>query len=376
MKYKISINLPRIVYMLIIFSFIILFLITAKPLLVPLFFSVLLSFMLQPLCKKIEQKIKYQPLAIILGMSSVFLPLLMLLGLFFWQSGNIFFNINNLGDTLNSGVNRVIEWGADCIGMTDAEAKSNVKKMIPNMLSSIFSSISANMSTYTTVAVDAVLILIYTFFILLYRKGIKGFFLVQFKPEQRGKARQFLSRIKKTISKYFIGMFYVMLILALLNSAGLWIIGVDYALFWGLLAAMLAIIPYVGTFIGGLLPLLYSLATTDDLSQPLAILIVFAIIQFLEGNLITPNIVGSTIKINPLLVLISMIVWVMIWGIVGVIAALPLLACIKVLLDYFKMTQPAGLLMSDDLHKNSDKFLEKYDAEEYRFINLFRIKSN
>ena len=113
-----------------------------------------------------------------------------------------------------------------------------------------------------------------------------------------------------------------MLILGVLNSFGLWLIGIDYPVFWGFLGAFLAIIPYIGTAIGGLLPFLYALATTSTLWQPMAVIGWFVLVQQIEGNLITPKVLGSSVKVNPFAAIFALFFGGYLWGIPGLILAI------------------------------------------------------
>jgi predicted PurR-regulated permease PerM len=167
-------------------------------------------------------------------------------------------------------------------------------------------------------------------------------------------------------------MLTVMLVLGVLNSAGLYFIGIKYALVWGFLGALLAIVPYVGTTIGGLLPFTYAIATTGTVWQPTAVVVLYATVQFVEGNVITPKIVGNSVKINALAAVVSLILGALLWGIPGVILAIPLLAMIRIILDHITSFKPVALLLSDDLYADSDKYLNEFNHPKYRLSSLLR----
>ena len=97
-------------------------------------------------------------------------------------------------------------------------------------------------------------------------------------------------------------------------------------------------------------------------------------IQQLEGNFITPRVVGSTVKLNPLIVIFSMILGGFLWGIPGLIFALPTVAIIRILFSVSKPLKPVAHLMDNHLRKNADKFLGELNHEQYRLKNLFKSK--
>ena len=140
-----------------------------------------------------------------------------------------------------------------------------------------------------------------------------------------------------------------MAILAVLNSIGLLIIGIKYAVFWGVLAALLSIIPYIGTTLGGTLPFLYAVATAGNWWQPLTVVALYAFIQQIEGNIITPKVVGNSVSINPMVALLAIILGGFIWGIAGIILAIPITGVVKILLDHNPRTRSFGFLLGTQM---------------------------
>lgn len=117
----------------------------------------------------------------------------------------------------------------------------------------------------------------------------------------------------------------------------------------------------------GTLPFLYAIATADNWWQPAAIVGMYVIIQNVEGNIITPKVVGSSVSINPLVALIAIIIGGFIWGISGIVLAIPLIGVVKIILDQNKRTAPLAFLLSNKVHQNKDEFWDRMDKEEHRF---------
>ncbi len=99
------------------------------------------------------------------------------------------------------------------------------------------------------------------------------------------------------------------------------IVGIDHAIFFGVLSGVLTIIPYVGIIIGALFPIIMALITKDSIWYTIRVVIVFTIVQFLEGNFITPKITGSKVSINALAAIIALVIGGKILGISGMILA-------------------------------------------------------
>jgi predicted PurR-regulated permease PerM len=100
----------------------------------------------------------------------------------------------------------------------------------------------------------------------------------------------------------------------------------------------------------------------------------FGLVQALEGNLITPNVVGSTIKVNPLAAIIALLVGAQIWGVAGMILSLPATAVLKEFLKQFDTWKPVGFLLSDELAENHETMKKRWDKERFRLRSFFKRK--
>jgi predicted PurR-regulated permease PerM len=134
------------------------------------------------------------------------------------------------------------------------------------------------------------------------------------------------------------------LILIILNSIGLLIVGVKYAIMFGILSALMNIIPYFGTLIGAAIPLSYTLLSGEP-EKALGVLILFAIIQFTENNILTPNITGGSVQINPFFTILSIVLGGMVWGIPGMLVSVPLMGAIKIIFENIEPLHPYAYLI-------------------------------
>ena len=164
-----------------------------------------------------------------------------------------------------------------------------------------------------------------------------------------------LKSVQQVGQQYLFGMLVIISILGLLNSTGLWIIGIDSPFLFGFMAAVLALIPYIGTFLGAGLPVLYSLITYDSLWIPIIIVLFFWFVQFIEGNFLTPKIVGGNLKINALTSILSIIIGGAVWGVAGMIVFLPFAAMLKVVCQEYENLKPIALLIGEENYKKEEK---------------------
>lgn len=329
------------------------FLILAKSILIPLSFAFLLAFIVLPLARKLEN---WQ-----LGRAGgAFLALLALLlviaGVFALLSGKILQfsgqwsefkeSLLALFAELSAYANRQLGFLPELDqGELLEQLKGGLGDSAARLLSQTFSG-TANVLFGLFTA------LIFSFLILLYRRGLVRALLQFYPQEQRQSARNLFARLQKIGQHYLVGMLGIIAILGLVNSLGLWLIGLEQAFFFGFFAAILAVIPYAGTFIGAAIPVLYALVTYDSLWMPLSIALFFWAVQVVESNILTPKIVGGNLRLNAFASILCIIVGGSIWGVAGMIIFLPLTAMFKSFCEEYDNLKPLALLLSEENYQD------------------------
>jgi len=368
-------SLSRLAYFLIVAVLGVFILVRAKALLVPLVFALFFSAMLHPLCNWLERWIPSRVASILLSFIIALSPIALIITYFSVELSDVFQDLGAIGERLKTGVTDLLKLVSTYLPVNPGQQEEWLQKSTASLIDGGLNLLTSSLSSSTLFFASLVLVILYTFFFLLYRSAFKNFVLVQFNQQHRSEAEEILGAIQKLTRQYLYGMLLVMLILAVLNSTGLWLIGIDYAAFWGSLAAFLAIIPYIGTTLGGTLPFLYAVATASSWWQPLAVVLLYMGIQNIEGNFITPKVVGNSVDLNPMMAILSLFIGGAIWGISGLILALPIVAALKVFMEHITILQPVAELLGSGLYGKKDVFFEKYDADRYRLINYFRRKN-
>ncbi|MFV0389965.1 MAG: AI-2E family transporter [Pyrinomonadaceae bacterium] len=207
---------------------------------------------------------------------------------------------------------------------------------------------------------------LYIFFILIYREYLIEFLIRLFKSAPREKIHSIVIGVYEVAHKYIRGVLTVMLIVGTLNSLGLWALGIPSPFFFGFFAALLTIVPYVGVFVGSIIPITVAFITKDSLWYPFACLVLFMVVQFLEGNFITPNITGAGVSLNPFAGIASLVFFGWLWGTPGFIIAYPMTAISKVIFDNIDDLKPFGFLLSDFNAEPKTKELVSEDIDELK----------
>lgn len=366
------INIQRLSHSLILITLATYILVVGKFFLQPIFFAVFFMFILKPLCDRFERLVRSRGLSILLALFITLIPLGGVIWIFWIQAMSIFRNLDSLGNRLKVTIIDFINSASDYLPIAREDIIDTMINNVNTIINSSISIVRTGFSSSTYILASLLLALIYTFFLLYYRSAIKEFFIVQSVKSKQERARETMQEIQDVIMRYCYGMIMVIGILGVMNSVGLYIVGIDYPIFWGLLASFLAIIPFIGTTLGGFFPFIYAIATTTTLWQPVAVVIMYTAIQQIEANIITPNVIGSSIRINPMVAIMSMILGGALWGISGLVLALPATAIIRLLMDKVDQLKTLSLLMSSGLSGYEADFRQKYNEDKYRIPTMFK----
>jgi len=339
--------------------------IMAKSILIPLLFALLLSILLSPVCTKLESFKIPRVFSVIITILISFLMLGGLIFLFYSQLTAFAEDIDLVEKRIReliAGFNSFLDtW----FGMSTIIEVESLEQSLFDVLRSNISALTSGIAGAASILTATFLVPIYVFLILLFRDFLNEFILKIFASNDksdRQSIRDIIGKIKNVVQYYISGVTIVILILAVLNSAILMIIGIKHAIFFGVFAALLNIIPFLGPIIGSIFPILFSLLTMDSLIYPVLILFSFYVIQMIEGNLLTPMIVGSQVSMNALVAIILLFTGAQIWGLAGMILFIPLGAMAKVIFDEIDSLKPFGFLMGkvpDSLNKKRGPIAKK-----------------
>ena len=149
------------------------------------------------------------------------------------------------------------------------------------------------------------------------------------------------------VQQYLVGRVIETVIIAVLNTVALLALGIDYPFLFGILAALLNLIPYVGVFLGGLFPTLMALITKDSPLYALGVIGAFWVVQFIDNHVLLPFVVGGRVQVNSIVAIASVIAGGELWGVAGMFLSLPVAAIVKVVFDQIEPLKPWGLLLGD-----------------------------
>ncbi len=366
-------------------------LVQAKAFLAPLSIAALLAMMILPVCSWLEKK------GVNRGWAALFSDLIILL-FFVLMTGIVATQVKSLAQDWPQIKERIVPkieqlqtFIASKTGISVEEQNQEISKKIPGggsgeqegessseqqepqeqgKSASQSSSGSSLMSTAGNFAAkffsflgDFLLTFIYIFFFLLYRDKFRKSILKMVPEKKRDLAQDIIGESTKVSQNYLFGRLILIIFLAILYAIGLSVSGVKQAILISILAAVLSLLPYIGNVIGYVLAVGIALFSGSGATGVIGVSITFGITQFVESYILEPYIVGDKVNLNPVFTIIVVVLGGAVWGIMGMLIAIPAFGILKVVFDQVPVLSPLGYLfgeegISDD-KKNKDNIFKK-----------------
>lgn len=339
----------RTVYISLLIIIVVFFMIMAKKILVPLLLSGYIAMVLTSLCNRLE---KYKIPRSLAAFAALLLFLAMVVAILWLiitqverfvddMESDVLERVNQMFIGLNSFL---IDYAGINIGMQRGFDAGKLMAMVHDGEKNSTQLILMTLGTVSNI----VLIPVFIFFWLIYRDHFAVFITKVFAKERNKILMEHVVAIRKIMHDYVSGAGKVMIILGIVNSAILLMLGIKHAIFFGFTAGLLNIIPYLGPLIGAILPFFFALLTKDSYFYPIAIVVSFTVVQFLEGTFLTPKITGSNVNLNAFVTVIALLIGGAIWGIPGMIIIIPTIAILKKLFELSPATEPYAYLFGEE----------------------------
>lgn len=335
-----------ILFMLVLIGFI---MFVGADIIVPFAFAVLLAILLIPLNAYLERRGMGRINAITI---SILLAVIVIGGVIYFLSSQILSfmdDIPQMKKRIGELILMVQKWAQKRFGISIREQTNYINSATGsgsgNMIGNTFLSLKDTLFVLT-------LLPIYTFLILYYRSMLKKFILDIFKHHNRDRVEEVLKESRCVIQNYMVGLMIEMGIVALINFIGFQIIGIEYAVFLAVFAAVLNLIPYIGMLIASIFCTLVTLTTSSNTVDAVWTLVVLWVVQFIDNNILMPKIVGSKVKINALITILGVLIGGALCGISGTFLSIPGIAILKVIFERVDELKPWGMLLSDNITSN------------------------
>jgi predicted PurR-regulated permease PerM len=244
-------------------------------------------------------------------------------------------------------LNRMIDQTATAIPGLGDRAREWWRTNTPQTLDQVVSFAQAGLLALSNFLSVFFVVMIYVLFILAERAGLRQRTVQAFRPDQVQRLHELADRVNASITQYLV----VKTLMSLLGGLAAWVVlaafGVDYAGLWGLVTFLFNYIPYLGCVVATILPVLLSLVQFEDPWRTVAIVALLVLPQAAIAYLIEPRLAGKKLDLSPFVIILALAFWGSLWGIVGMILAVPLVVTIKTILDQIHVTRPLGRMLSN-----------------------------
>jgi len=345
-------------------------LITAKLFLYPIALAVLIAYLIFPVANWLEKHNLPRIIAILIS-EIILLLIITGAGLFIYKKvGTFVGDFPEFRAKALSNIDGFESRLGELFGIADLSLAGILRSRVAGLFDA-GSNFFKNALTATTGTIFRIGILpVFIFLFLYYRTKFAWFILKLVPDDQRMVAIDTLRGVSKVASRYMGGVFIVVVILAVVNSSAFILIGLKYAMVFGVIAAIWNFIPYFGTIIGFSFPFAFAALTGDSPNMAFKVLVIFLSVQFLENYILTPNIVGNIVKLNPFIIILGLIAGALVWGLPGMFVVIPALAVVRVICEHNRSLQPYVYLLGTTGASKHAITAEKIK----RFLHLIRKK--
>jgi predicted PurR-regulated permease PerM len=315
----------------------------ARHFLIPLTFGIILSMLVLPICKKLEGWGWHRGWAILVCLLIIIGGFAGLLTALAAPVASFNQDLPQLQSSFEEKMHQVQEFIAQKFNIP-IEKQNQVKSQGSSPLQTGGKALAGFLSGLLSFSVDAILVLVYVLFFLQSREKFENFVIQLNDENNHREVRKVIGEVSQVSQQYLAGRFLSILSLAILYTIGLTIIGLKHAVLFGGLAALLTIVPFVGTVVGGIFPMAAAIFSNSGTS-PVAALGVVLFIQLIDEYFLEPFIVGGKVNLSPLASIVAVVVGELIWGVAGMILFIPMLAMAKIVFDHVPYLQPYGELL-------------------------------
>jgi predicted PurR-regulated permease PerM len=304
--------------------------------LVLIFLSLTLAESIRPLVARLQRHRIPQPLAVIL----IYLGVAVVLGGLFWALVNpVLSQESAFAAQLPAVASHLQAWFAQVQHSLGAypeavslagQVGATLASWARQLLSALISVPIALLTGIIGFIINVVIVLTLALFWLGASARFKSFLLDLIWPDKRQMVSTVTSKMSKSLAGWVVGTLVAMFLIGGLTTIGLAIVGAPYALLLGILAGLTEFIPYLGPWISGTIAVLVTLSVTRNPVTVLWVIVVFLLIQEVEGNVVEPLVMHRAVKLDPWLVLVAIVIGGELLGLVGVILAVPIAALLQV----------------------------------------------
>jgi predicted PurR-regulated permease PerM len=324
-----------------------------KSFLIPVVFAALLASLLIPVANWLQKKGAGKALSILSSEFFLLLFFIAFIALVAWQISDLSRDASNIEKQFSQKYQEIQELVSEKFHIPKKQQDQLVKEQQSSSSQKVSGLVTGFMKGMGGFATDTILVLVYIFLFLYFKETLQRF-IIRIAPEhQKENAADIISRSQKVTQKYLTGLALMIVSLWVMYTIGFSIAGVKSPVFFAVLCGILEIVPFVGNLIGTSLTILFSIMQGGDTNVIIGIVITYGVVQFFQTYILEPLVVGAEVNLNPLFTILALVAGEMLWGIPGMILAIPIMGVTKIVCDHIEPLKPFGELIGGKDKKES-----------------------
>jgi predicted PurR-regulated permease PerM len=316
-----------------------------REIIVPIVYATIIAIVLNPFVNFLKGKKINRVVAIFIAVTLATIIVLIALYIIFAHVAQFSEAYPQLKEKFNTTSTELVRWVSQTFNIRQSKINLYINETQSAAINDF--AVRESLARVGSVMITVMLLPVYLFMMLYYKPLLLEFLHKLFRSEHHIVVVEVLTNTKQIIQTYLVGLSFELIIMAVLNSVGLLLLGIQYAIILGIIGAVLNIIPYIGGVVATALAMIIAFVTKDSLMYPILVLLLYLVIQFIDNNYIVPIVVASRVKINALISLIAVLIGGAVWGISGMFLSIPLTAILKVIFDHVESLKPWGFLLGN-----------------------------
>lgn len=317
-----------------------------RTLFIPLFMGLLIAMVMYPVARRLENKGISKVISVSFCITIVAIIFAALLGLLLWQIRTFIRDWPMVAHKLEDVFRQAQLWLAENFQLTTEVQDGWLHNHAGNLVSFLAPALRGMVNVSANTLFMLFMIPVFAALFLYHRQVFVRFLRQFFGTPYEGRLEHIMQQVIDTYFRYIKGMIMVYIIVGILNSLGLMALGIPHAVLFGMLTAIMTIIPYFGIVISALLPVSAAWAAHESIWYPLGVIGVFSFVQYLEANVIFPKVVAVQLNVSTWATLVAILAGSIIWGMAGMVLFIPFVAILKIVADHMDDWKGLRLLLS------------------------------
>ena len=319
--------------------------------LIPLVFGVFFASLVSPLCNLIEKARIPRIIASFISTLVIFIVVGGVMYLFIYQLSLFVTDLSIIRREFLVIIENLRDQLTSMTGISLEDQQRIWQERSGDVINTLESSITKILSDVASTIFSFMLVLLYVFLFTYYRDKFAGFVMMYTTENKKENMGKIMEKVGRVVYHYLWGRAKVMALLAVMYYITFLIFDIPFAVLLTIFGALVTIIPYVGPFVSGLLPIFFSIIFMDSTATIILFSSIIVSIQLIESYVFEPLVIGSEVKLNPLMVIIAIIMGGMIWGLAGMFLFVPMFAMLKIVARHSQGLEPLAYVMGPSREK-------------------------